>query len=341
MYVRATTGAKELPTGPCGACPTQRTDGVEGPGRPDGTVATVAAVGGGDGYGEVLVDEWWNRVDRTYHPADGSRVYRAGGDGDASFLLLHGIGNSGAVFSPLMPALAEFGPVVAPTMSPELLAAPQGGPTETMTPLVEWLAAIAPPPWRLVGHSMGGVLTGLILRSHPELVRGAVTVNAPLPGVIDRIRGRDTVDRTGRALLFMKLLSQVTSFGRPRLPGFLRGTELAIVRNALRGFVVAPGELDNRTIARAVLRSRTTDGSDFLGLAREMPEWEREPFDARPVRVILGADDPLVPDEDLPAVEAMYPAGELVVIERCAHFAHLEQPRRSLDAIVDFFDRVG
>lgn len=292
---------------------------------------------GENGYGEILVDDWWRRVERTDHPADGSRVYRSG-EGDAEFLLLHGVGNSGAVFSPLMPALAEHGAAVAPTMSPDLLAGPQGGPTESMTPLVEWLAEIAPPPWRLVGHSMGGVLTGLILRSHPELVRGAVTINAPLPGVIDRLRGRDTIDRTGRALLFMKLLSRVTTIGRPRLPGFLKGPELLIVRNALRGFIVAPGELDTRVIARAVLRSRTTDGHDFLGLATEMPGWESDPFVGLPVRILLGADDPLVPDEDRDAVRAMYPDAEVVDVERCSHFAHLEQPRRCLDEILDAFD---
>ncbi len=143
-------------------------------------------VSGMEGYGQVLTDDWPDHIVRSDHPVDGARVYSAGSDDDAHFLMLHGIGNSGAVWSPIMPALAEHGPVVAPTLQPELLAAPGGGPTETMTPLVEWLAAVAPPPWRLIGHSMGGVLSGLILRSHPELVRGAITINSPLPGVIER-----------------------------------------------------------------------------------------------------------------------------------------------------------
>jgi len=291
-----------------------------------------------DGYGEILVDDWWQRIERSDHPFDGARTYRSGGDGDAEFLLLHGVGNSGAVWGPIMPALAEHGPVVAPTLSPDLLVGPDGGPTDSLTPFVEWLAAVAPPPWRIVGHSMGGVLAGLILRGHPELVRGVVTVNSPLPGVIDRLRGRDSVDRTGRALLFMKLLSQVTQFGRPRLPRPLRAAEMLAVRTALRGFIVDPGEIDTRVIARAVLRSRTTDGNDFLGLASEMPEWERDPFDEVPVRIVLGRNDPLVPEEDWPDVEAMYPAAEISVVEQCSHFAHLEQPRRILDEIVDFFD---
>ena len=100
-------------------------------------------------YGDVLVDDWWTLVERDEHPTDGSMLYRAGGDGPAQTLLLHGVGNSGGVFSSIMPALAEWGPVVAPTISPSLLTAPGGGPTDTMTPFVEWLAEIAPPPWRL------------------------------------------------------------------------------------------------------------------------------------------------------------------------------------------------
>ena len=297
-----------------------------------------ASEDGASGYGAVLDDRWRDAIERHDHPIDGSRVYRAGDDGSPpNLLMLHGVGNSGAIYGPIMSTLAEHGPVVAPTLSPELLMASGGGRTETMTPLVEWLAAIAPPPWRLVGHSMGGVLTGLILRSHPEMVRGAVLLNSPLPGVIDRIREGDSLDRTGRALLFLKLLSRVTAFGRPRLPGFLRGPELVIVRNALRGFVIDPGQLDNDVIARAVLRSRTTDGDDFLRLAKEMPEWESEAFDELPMRLILGRDDPLVPMEDLPAVEESYPAADIVVLGRCAHFAHLEQPQETVDEITGFF----
>lgn len=291
-------------------------------------------------YGAVLRDGWARAVVRDHHPADGSLVFSASdaaADDRPGLVLLHGVGNTGAIFSPIMSALAERGPVVAPTLSPGLLMDPSGALTESMTPLVEWIAEVSPPPWRLVGHSMGGVLTGLILRSHPELVAGAVLVNSPLPGVIDRIRGGDTLDRTGRALLFMKLLARITSFGRPRLPRLLRGPELTIVRNALRGFVVDPSALDDRVLARAILGSRTTDGIDFLELAREMPTWESDPFTGVPVRIVLGADDPLVPPDDLEAVQAAYPDAEVYLIEPCAHFAHLEQPHATLDAIVEFF----
>lgn len=287
-------------------------------------------------YGEILLDDWWRMVELHEHPSDASPVMRAG-EGDATLLLLHGIGNSGGVFSPVMPSLAEIGPVVAPMVSPSLLAAPTGEPTSSMTPLVEWLAEVAPPPWRLVGHSMGGVLAGLILRSHPELVRGAVLLNSPLPSVLDRLGGRDTVDRTGRALLFMKLLSRFTAFGRPRLPRMLHGTEIAAVRNGLRGFVNSPSDLDRQVISRAILMSTTSDARDFFALAAQMPEWERRPFEDVPVRILLGEDDPLIPVDDLTSVDEMYPGADVTIIEECAHFAHLEQPARTVDEIIDFF----
>lgn len=291
-------------------------------------------------YGDVLVDDWWTLAERAEHPRDGSTVYRAGGAGPVRTLMLHGVGNSGGVFASVMPALAERGPVAAPTIPPSLLTAPDLGPTETMTPLVEWLAEVAPPPWRLVGHSMGGVLTGLILRSHPELVEAAVTLNSPLPGVVARIRDGDRADRTGRALLFMKLMARVTSLGRPRLPRPLRGAEIMVVRNALRGFVVHPGRLDDRVISRTIISSRTTDGHEFLSLATEMPEWEVEPFADRPVMIVLGGQDPLLPLEDRPLIETMYPEAEITVLDRCGHFAHLEQPERTVEGIVGFFDRL-
>lgn len=299
-------------------------------------------------YGTVLRPDWLDVVVRDHHPHDGSRVYTVGGlqlpagaakRSAGSVVLLHGVGNSGAVWGPVLPSIAEIasdlrlGPVVAPTLSPGLLSGDPDDRTDAVTLLVEFLRAVAAPPWRIIGHSMGGLLTGLILRTRPELVRQAVLVNSPLPGVTRRLKGRDTLDRTGRALLALKALSQVTAFGRPRLPGFLRGPELVVVRNALRGFVHDPAALDGRVIGRAILSSRTTDGVDFLRLARQLPEWEAEPFTARPVTIVLGDRDPLVPASDFDAVRARYPEALVHVLPGCGHFALLELPASTVGAI--------
>ena len=288
-----------------------------------------------DEYGAVLAPDWLDRVVRDHHPHDGSWVYttdtpRPDGPG---LLLLHGVGNDGGIWAPLMPTLAEHGPVVAPTVPVSLLTAPEGGRAETIDAMLDHLAAIAPPPWRLVGHSMGGVLTGLILRYRPDLVAAAVLVNSPLPSVTRRIQEGDSLDRTGRALLMLKALSRVTSFGRPRLPRVFRAPELLVVRTALNGFVIDPGALDGRVITRAIMSTRTSDGIDFIDLAREIPETDYLPFDEVPVAIVLGRGDPLVPESDFETIQARYPAATIHVLDPCSHFAQFEQPARTVQII--------
>ena len=301
-----------------------------------------------DRYGAVLRPEWSAEMTRWEHPDDGSAVFgvhdsiarsaaKSATYSSEPLMLLHGVGNSGAVWGPVLSSLAEFGPVTAPTMSADLLSDGSELRVDAVARLIDWLSELTPPPWRLVGHSMGGIVTGLILRTTPEVVTSAVLLNSPLPGTVARLRSGDALDRNGRALLAMKGLAQVTRFGRPRLPRFLRGAELAIVRTALRGFVHDPGELDPRVISRAILRSRTTDGIDFLRMARELPLWEAEPCDSRPIEVILGDDDPLVPESDLAGVVESYPAASIHLLPDCGHFAHLEQPGHTVDVMSDFF----
>ena len=299
-------------------------------------------------YGAVLRPEWASEFEHDQHPSDGSPVFRVHPTvarraaktatySPAPIMLLHGVGNSGAVWGPVMSSVAELGPVTAPTMSADLLSDGSELRDDAVARLIDWLSELTPPPWRLVGHSMGGIVTGLILRSAPEVVTSAVLLNSPLPGTVARLRRGDTLDRNGRALLAMKGLAQVTRFGRPRLPRFLRGAELAVVRTALRGFVHDPGELHPRVISRAILRSRTTDGIDFLRLARELPLWEGEPCSSRPIEVILGDDDPLVPMADHGGVAESYPHASIHMLSGCGHFAHLEQPGHTLDLMSSFY----
>lgn len=286
-------------------------------------------------YGAVLTPDWHERVRREPHPTDGSYVFSSENFelGRPALLLLHGVSNNGGTWQPIVPALSDLAPVVAPTIAASLLADEGGGRAETIDVLLDYLAEVTPPPWRLVGHSMGGVISGLIMRYRPDLVTGAVLLNSPLPGVTRRIRDGDRLDRTGRALLMLKTLARVTVFGRPRLPRLLRGPEMLAVRAALGGFVVHPGKLDDRVLSRAVMAARTTDGMEFLELARELPEREFTPFTERPVSIVLGRTDPLTPPVDFDEIRWRYPDAELHVLEECSHFAHLERPAETVEII--------
>lgn len=292
---------------------------------------------------DVVETDWTWALVRARHRRDGSPVFSATSTmPDAEpIILLHGIGNNGAVYAPVLPRLAELGPVFAPTMSAELLRDAGEERPAAFAELVDWLSVLAPPPWRLVGHSMGGALVGLLLRARPDVISQAVLLNAPLPSATGRLRDGSGIDRTGRAIIAMKALSRISSLGRPRLPGFLRGAELGVVRTALRGFVVDPDALDDRVLSTAVIGSRTRDGSEFLELAHELPEWEGEPHDDRPVHVVLGDRDPLVPMTDLDAIRERYPAAHIDVLERCGHFAHLEQLDATLDLVTPFLTDRG
>lgn len=288
-----------------------------------------------DTYGAVPAPDWYRRIRRAPHPVDGSWVFTAPTPQPdrPELVLLHGLGNHGGVWGPVLPVLAEHGPVVAPTVSARLVSSTDGGRAPSIDALLDHLAAVSPPPWRLVGQSMGGVLVGLIVRYRPDLVTGAVLVNSPLPGVTRRIQGRDSLDRTGRALLMLKALAQATRFGRPRLPKVLRPAELLAVRTALRGFVVDPGALDDRVVSRAILGTRTADGVDFLRVARTLPSLAPTPFTGVPVTIVLGDTDPLVPLDDLVEVDALYPDATVHVLDRCGHFAHLEQTAATAELI--------
>ena len=292
---------------------------------------------GSGGYGAVLDPDWSAAVVRAEHPVDGSIVFSVpaarGVPAGDTVVLLHGVGNDGSVFAPIMSSLDHLGTVVAPRLSPQLLTDVGDERSLMSSKLVDWLSEVSPPPWRIVGHSMGGVMVGLIQRTRPDLVTSAVLLNSPLPGIMQRIRHRDRLDRTGRALLFMKTLAAVTRFGRPRLPGFMRGPELAAVRLAIRGFVTEPGSLDARVLSLAVLGSRTDDGNEFMGLAEGLPPWEAEPFDAGPVSIVLGDADPLIPVDDVELIVDSYPTAPIHVLANCGHFAHLEWPRLTVDAI--------
>lgn len=290
-------------------------------------------------YGAVIDPDWSSAVREELHPVDGSAVFTARtlAPERTATLLLHGIGNNGAIFAPLLARLARHGPVVAPTMSADLLRGADGDDPESFGGLIDWLVAVQPPPWRLVGHSMGGVLGGLVLRLRPDLVSSAVLLNSPLPSTVERIAFGDSVDRTGRAILAMKALARVSSLGRPRLPGFLRGAELGLVRTGLRGFVVDPGELDDDVIATAIMASRTTDGLDFLRLARKLPVWAARPHAAQPIAVVLGDDDPLIVEADHAAIRRSYPEARIHVAQRCGHFVHLEQPELVMEVVDEFF----
>ena len=105
-------------------------------------------------YGAVLRPEWSSEIVRGEHPSDGASVFTlhaAVADSlpkdrysPEPLMLLHGVGNSGAIYGPMLGSLALLGPVMAPTMSPELLSTGSEIREDAVGRLVDWLAERLP-----------------------------------------------------------------------------------------------------------------------------------------------------------------------------------------------------
>lgn len=287
-------------------------------------------------YGQALSADWQEQIRSFPHPVDGSAVlssveWPTGEPG--TIILFHGLGNSGAVFGPLIPALGGISSAIAPTIRPDLFDGKPASRSALMAPLVTYLSQLAEPPWFLVGHSMGGVIAGMLLRSRPDLVSGCVLVSAPLPGLVRRIAGRPRMDRTGRALILLNALARISSVAKPSFPGRLSSLELPLARLALRGFMHRPADLDTEVLKVAVLRSRTQDGLRQLELAKAMPEWTHDPCDYRNLSILVGQEDPLLTTADYEVIRASYPMTSFEVVADAAHFVHLERPTEVVEAV--------
>lgn len=268
-------------------------------------------------------------VRETLHAADQSPIFGpelqgSGGDGsDGSLVFLHGLANSGRIFAPLMAGLGEAGvPLTmrAPTMSADLF----GDDDHPTAALNAWLRHVAPPPWHIVAHSMGGVIAGLLVRESPDDVASLTLINSPVPDTTDRLQTHLGFDKRGRALRKMLVAAWFGRWAGDAHPRPRSRLELGVARAALRGFIADPRSIGDQVLADALLNSRVSTGWAFSRMAKRVPAWGLRPAPGLRALIVLGGRDPLVDRRDHDRIAAAYPDGTIVVLPRAAHFAHLE-----------------
>ena len=246
-------------------------------------------------------------------------------------VLLHGDGDSGALWQWVMPALADGYRVYAPDLPG---FGDSAKPPVDYTPaflqgiVCDLLEALGLRRVALVGNSLGGLVALRLALDEPDRVaclglvdsagRGRelspTTAALTLPGV-----GELAVAcaRTPVGALQRAWARAALQFARPhavprawideqvrlaRLPGFLEATLSSIRAGAdLRG-------------QREVLLDRLSE--------LEMP-----------TLVVWGADDRVVPPTHARAAASRLRRGELVVIPDCGHVPQVEQPGRLVEAI--------
>ena len=260
------------------------------------------------------------------------------GDG-APIVMVHGVGGWAENWRETIAVLAENGkraiavdlPGFGESDAPR--RASQFGPRDAfyprfMTSLFDELGLRSA---HLVGHSMGGTVAYLTAVSAPERIRSLTFVAggglgtdlalflrlAALPGMTlfarlvgDRGQGRQVL-RTcffDHSRIPQTLYEEVDRYGYRSFPEFVRalrsGVTIRGVKHGLRTHWVA-----------------------------------QAPRYSRPVLVVWGREDIVLPIRHLADAKAVFPQAEVRVIERCGHLVMVERSDEFLAALVPFVDR--
>jgi len=240
-------------------------------------------------------------------------------------VLVHGLATTGSIWRRIVPALARSRSVAAIDV-PGFGASDPAGPGFELDAVAQRIRgglarAGVPEPYDLVGHSMGGALALTLAAAHPEAVRRLVLVSpaglAPLPGAVAAVAGR-------AAELYIPLRRS----GAP-LAGHPWGRRLLMTGGVSDGAALAPADV--RQLVRASRGARRTRqalvavaSADLRGLLCDL---------ARPVGVLVGADDRVVRPGTLDTVRALRPDAACEVLPAAGHIAMIERPQQFVAAL--------
>lgn len=122
--------------------------------------------------------------------------YAISGVGAPCVVLINGSGGPIEGWHTLFDRLAEASTTFAYNR-PGLGRSTKPNRPQTATAMVDdlralLLAAQAPRPWLIVGHSFGGLIANLFARLHPEEVAGVILIEATSPDDVTLLRGHET-----------------------------------------------------------------------------------------------------------------------------------------------------
>lgn len=264
------------------------------------------------------------------------RAFIRAGSGPV-LLLLHGMGNSCSTWAGVIDRLAESHTVIAPDLlghgesakprGDYSIAAYANGVRDLMTVLDIEQATI-------VGHSLGGGIALQFAYQFPERCHRLALVGsgglgpelsaglraATLPGAELVVGAMATV--SGPLRVGMRAVDQLGG-----LVGWPAVRDLAKAGDALLGLRDAEARRAFLRTLRGVVDSRgqAVTALDRLYLA-----------DAIPMLVVWGDQDPIVPSVHADTVRALVPSARVEVFPGAGHWAHLDQPERFCDVLLDF-----
>ena len=231
--------------------------------------------------------------------------YEITGSGPETVVLTHGLGSSGATWSPLIAALADRYRVVTWDLRSHARSGSSDEPCTVATlgaDLVAVVEAAGGAPVHALGHSAGGVVTMQLAIDHPERVRSAILVGT-------------SSECNARAAAYYDALAEV-----------------------------AEREGGGAVLRRLGTRDETAmppDGPGFARVARAMGSLQGAPLTPRlegvrcPVLVVVGADDVLGVGGSV-IISRRLPRARLEIVPARGHAIFREDPSGFARLVLDF-----
>jgi 2-succinyl-6-hydroxy-2,4-cyclohexadiene-1-carboxylate synthase len=176
-----------------------------------------------------------------------------------------------------------------------------------------------------VGYSMGGRITLRLALDRPEVVGGLVLIGAS-PGLAD------PAERVAREATDERLADRIETIG---IDAFLEEW----LSQPL--FAALPPERAHRDERRRNTASALATSLRALGTGAQEPLWYRLGELRMPVLLLAGEDDHKFTAIARRMAASIGPHATVVTVPGAGHTAHLEQPERTADALLEWLGPTG
>ena len=274
-----------------------------------------------------------------------------GGPADGPVIVcVHGLGGAAVNWMAVAPLLTGSCRLLAPDLAGHGLTRPSGrgtGVAANRVLLHQFLASVAPGPAILMGNSMGGMISLLEASAAPAALTGLILVDPALPAVLVR------PDPLAAAMFALYL---TPGLGRAVMERRRRLTAEQFVASVLGLCCVDPSRVPADVVARhlKLADQRFTFASaerDFAAALRSVVATAGYPGRrayrrqigsiTRPVLLIHGTGDRLVPIAVARAAARANPSWSLAEIDGVGHVPQLEAPAETARVIIEWLCTAG